>query len=1151
MTFHKNMLKGILLLAAMTLPVAAQTTTQGAIGGTVEDATEAAIPNAAITIHNDGTNAEVKVVSDASGYFKASTLEPGSYTVTIAAPSFGTYKASGVMVQVGQTVDLTPHLAAGSTEQVVTVSSDAPVLNYESPDLSAVLPTEALVNVPVQNRRWSALALTTPGVVADSSGFGLVSVRGMSTLLNNVEIDGADDNQAYFSEERGRTREGYSTSTNAVREFEVNSGVYSAQYGRAAGGVINSVTRSGTNTLHGDLQFTDLDRGFGGYVPGSVDPFGHPLKPKDLRKIYGGSVGGALMKDKLFWFYTYDQLTHIFPGISKAAQYGSATTVGTFLEQPDPTVTGCAISDATMGTVQVTGAASHSALDTQVCAYALRTGVSYAQGATNYNAGVNALLTDLGTVPRAGYQEINTPKLDWQINQKNRVSFLLHRLRWDAPGDVQTSSAASYSVDAFGNDFVKLDYGLTKLDSVITSNISNEILYQYSRELNDEGQQTYSAYTLANLVAPGASIAGGPANAPGGTVPYIGLNTSIGFNMGSPYYSYRIAYPGERKWQISDILYWQHGNHSLRFGGDFVHNEDLLQQTPYYYGDYSYSSVANYLSDLSSKGHSGTCNFNGLGVGTAGTTNGFYGCYSGIFQDYGATSFEMGTLDSGYFIQDNWKVTPHLTLELGLRYDYQKLPAAPTNLTSATGSFVPYTGIANVPSDKNNFGPRIGFSYDVFGKGNTVLRGGYGIYYGRILNGTVASVQFGSGSPNGQYGTATLKPATCTGSGASQVCAVTAGVPNFPNPMGAGAGSKPSSFFLAPNMQNPQVHEFDLQLQQSVGKGTVVQFSYLGALGRELPNFLDVNWAPPQDTSTITIGTPSVTTFGTGPLTPGNTYSVPVFGTCALSATCPNPTGYLNTNFTNITEVISNINSVYNGGTVEVQNRSLHGLTFDANYTWSHALDFNQNASSTTSTNNWLNPYASARQNYGVSQFNVGNRFVTYVLYTIPGTENMGQAVKWLSKGWSVNDTFQMQNGLPYSAKIASGSAASVSLNSTSWNGSTGANYLPVAGLGLNNFQGPRGIVDDMRLQKSVFFADKYELRLNADMYNVANHENFSTSDINASAYTFTGTTGSSSTLTFSPKTTATTGFQSHSTANDSGFLFTPRNIQIGAHLVF
>jgi len=1129
MTFNKSLMKGMLLLAVMTLPMAAQTTTQGAIGGTVEDATDAVIPNATIVIHNDGTNADVKLTADASGYFKAPTLEPGSYTVTISAPNFGTYKASGVQVQVGQVVDLTPHMAAGSTEQAVTVSSDAPVLNYDSPDMTAMLTSTALTNIPVQNRRWSSLAMTTPGVVADSSGFGLVSVRGMSTLLNNVEIDGADDNQAYFSEERGRTREGYSTSANEVREFEVNTGVYSAQYGRAAGGVINSVTRSGTNTLHGDLIFNDLDRGFGAYVPGSVDANLNPLKPKDLRKIYGGSLGGALIKDKLFWFYTYDQLTHINPGVARAKSYGNAQATGTFLEQPDPTVTSCTETPTT-GAVTVTGASTtHSSLDTAVCAYALRTGVSYAQGATNYNAGVNSLLTDLGIVPRAGYQEINTPKLDWQINAKNRVSFLFHRLRWDAPGDVQTASTATYSVDAFGNDFVKLDYGVAKLESVLSPNISNEVLYQYGRELNDEGQQPYSAYTTNNLVAPGGgAILGGLSNAPsGGTIPYIGLNTSIGFNMGSPYYSYRIAYPGERKWQISDILYYQHGNHSLRFGGDFVHNADELHQTPYYFGDYTYSNLTSYLSDLASKGKTGTCNSAGSGVAITG---GAYGCYSSAFQDFGTTTFAMGTLDSSGFVQDNWKVTPRLTLEIGLRYDYEALPAPPTALTSAATNFVPYTGLTNLPKDKNNFGPRIGFSLDVFGKGDTVLRGGYGLYYGRVLNGVVANVQFGSGSPNGQYGLASTKP-TATGA------------PNFPNPFAAGSGSKPSSFFLAPNLQNPQVHEFDLQVQQTLGKGTVLQLSYLGAMGRELPNFLDVNLAPEEDTEYVSFA-------GGGPGS-GTAIPVPTFGTCTASATCPYPTGYLNANFTNITEVLSNINSSYNGMTIEVQNRALHGLTFDANYTWSHALDFNQNATSTTSTNNWLDPYAAARQNYGTSQFNVGNRFVAYAIYHFPNL-NTGGALKYLSNGWTFDDNFQMQNGLPYSATIGSGFNSAAALNS-SWNGAPSTFYIPT--IGINTFQVPRAILDDMRLQKGFLIADRYDLQLSADLYNVANHENFSTSDISTTAYNFaSGSVGSQTTpavLNYVPQTAPNVGFGSHSTANDSGFLYTPREIQVGARLEF
>jgi Carboxypeptidase regulatory-like domain/TonB-dependent Receptor Plug Domain len=1116
----------------------AQSTTQGAISGTVEDASGAAVPSAAVTVHNTGTNADVHLTADQSGYFKAPLLDPGTYTVTIAAQGFGTDTENNVAVVVGQITTLAPKLKAGGEATTVSVSADAVQLNFETPDMTATLNQAAIQNIPIQNRRWSALALTTPGVVADSSGFGLVSVRGQSTLLNNVMIDGADDNQAFFSEERGRTREGYSTVADAVREFAVNTGVYSAEYGRAAGGVINSVTRSGTNQIHGDLIFNDLDRGFGAYVPGSVSASGEPLKPKDLRKIYGFSAGGPLLKDRLFWFYTYNQLTHINPAVAIAKSFGSSTTPGTFLDQPSTSPSGTC--NTTTG--YLTGSTSTDAnytLDSQVCTLAARlpglTGGTYAGAAAYYNSGLTGLETLLGTVPRAGYQEINSPKLDWQVNQKNRVSVLFNRLRWDAPGDVQTNSTGTYAKDAFGTDFVKLDYGVAKLESQLTQRMSNEVLYQYGRELNDEGQQPYAPYTTSNLVAPGQTVAGAPVNGPGGTIPYINMTSANAFYLGSPYYSYRIAYPEEWKWQVEDILYYQLGNHSLRMGGDFVHNSDLEHQTPYYYGYYSYSTIANYLTDLGTKGSSGKCNSSG-GAGTSSASGvGTYDCYSSVTQDFGATQFSMATMDYAGFIQDNWKLSPRLTLELGLRYDYESLPAPPANLTTATGSFVPYAGLTNAPSDKNNFGPRIGFSLDVFGTGNTVLRGGYGLYYGRILNGVVASIEFGSGSPNGQYATASTKP-TATGA------------PLFPNPMAGGAGSKPSSFYMAPNLQNPQVHEIDLQVQQNLGKGNIFQVSYLGALSRELPNYLDVNLAPPQFTEYVTLS------GGPGG---GQTVQVPTFGSCPSSnSTCnPYPTGYLNTNFTNITELISNINASYNGLVFEILNRSVHGLQFDANYTWSHDLDFNQNATSTTSTNNWLNPYANARQNYGISQFNVGNRFVGYVLYNFPNLHS-GNVLKYLTNDWFISNTFQMQNGLPYSAEVGSGYNSAAALNS-SWNGAPSVYYIPAQGLGLNTFQVPRAIVDDLRLQKGIRFTERFDLQLNASLYNIANHQNYSTTDINENAYNFGSTTVGSgqplvgsaanpAVLTYQPTT-----FRTASGSNNSGFLYTPREIELGARLNF
>jgi outer membrane receptor protein involved in Fe transport len=1118
-----------------------QSTTQGAIAGTVEDTTGAVVPSAAVTVHNDGTNAEQHLTADSSGYFNAPLVEPGTYTVTIAAQGFGEYKASSVLVQVGQLTTLEPHLMVGSSEQAVTVSSDVTTLNFESPDMTATLPHAAIDNIPVQNRRWSALALTTPGVVADSSGFGLVSVRGISTLLNNVEIDGADDNQAYFSEERGRTREGYSTSSNAVNEFVVNTGVYSAEYGRAAGGVINSVTKSGTNTIHGEAYFTDLDRGFGAFDPGSDGTTGLPLKPKDLRKVYGASVGGSILKDKLFWYYTYDQYAHINPGIARAKSYGSPTTPGSFLDQP--TASQSANCNTTTGFL--TGSTStdpNYTLDSQVCTMAARLGESYATAVTNYDAGLsgpNGLTSDLGIVPRVGYQEINTPKLDWQINSKNHASFLYHRLRWDAPGDVETNTSNEDGLDTWGTDFVKLDYGVAKLASQLSSRIENEVLYQYSRELGDEGQLPYSPYTLKNLLAPGGVGSGGLVNGPGGTIPEVSLDTSIGFTLGSPTFSYRQALPDERKWQVHDILYYNRGNHTIRIGGDLLHNTDLVEQEPNYFGTYTYATIANYLTDVATRGAGGTCN-SAESVGTASASGvGTFGCYEFMTQDFGATTYQIVTTDYAGFIQDNWKVNPRLTLELGIRYDYEALPAPSTALTESTGTFQTYAGLNNHPSDKNNIGPRIGFSLDVYGNGATVLRGGVGMYYGRVINSSLESALFGTGSPNGQYAS-------------SQIDANTSGAPSFPFPVASAGSSKPSSMFLAPNLQNPQVDEFDLQVQQQLGKGTIFQLSYMGALGRELPNFLNVNLAPPEDTSTITVAAlPSGE--AQGPLAAGLKFTVPTFGTCTASAICPFPTGFINPNFTDIAEYLSNVNSSYNAMTAEIQNRSIHGLQFDANYTWSHALDFNQNASTTVSgtTNSWLNPYASARQNYGTSQFNVGNRFVGYVLYTFPGISS-GSPLKYLTNGWSVNDTFQVQNGLPYSAEVDSGKNSATALNSGTWNGVNGVFYIPV--IGLNTFQVPRAMVDDLRLQKQFTLHDRYNLQLSADMYNVANHQNFSSSDINDNAYNFTPGTGANAntaTMTFLPNTAPGVGFGSHSTSNDSGFLYTPREFQIQARLEF
>jgi hypothetical protein len=1149
----------VLVAALGSAMLAAQSTTQGSISGTVMDPSGAVVGNAAISIKNSATDFTLNLAADSSGFYKAPLLEPGDYTVSVTAPGFASFRADHVVVVVGQVTSLEPRLALASSQSEVVVTEQDPVINTESPDFTDTLNQQAMQNVPINNRRWSSLAMTTPGVVSDSNGFGLVSIRGISTLLNNVEIDGADDNSGFWAEERGRTREAYSTSGSAVREFAVNTGVYSAEYGRAAGGVITSVTKSGTNQLHGQAYFYDRESKWNAYndyttiaaiVNGTAAT--EHIKPEDLRKIYGFTAGGALIKDKLFWIYTYDQHTRVFPFVG--IPY-SPVNFYTLPATAPPSGATCYLNgSATPPTVAyqngyMAGDTSSSKTeDEETCTLAARQGISYAQAATDWASMISGgslstggsdlgLSSDLGQTPRFGYQEINTPKLDWQINPKMHWSALFNRLRWDSPGGVQTASALQYARDTIGNDFVKLDYGLTKLTTLVSSNISNEVLYQYGRELEDENQPALTPYSKADLTTNN--------NTPEVT---IGNSSSgWGFAAGSPYYSYRVAYPYELKWQIGDTLYWSKGNHSLKFGVDLVHNYDFQNDLYESNGEYVYTYIGQYMNDLLNfkKGVSSTAGTgcdadfaeyatqygDGSSASNAAPATGTYPCYDEYFQGFGIPTFSVATLDSGVFAQDNWKFTPRTTLELGLRWDHEALPGPTPALDAAQGSFNPYTGLTNHPSQWSNFGPRIGMSHDIFGDGKTVLRGGWGMYFGRITNGNILEVYFDTGSPTAQTSPTFFNAPTSS----------VAEGPQYPSIFASGASTaKPSSYFFSSNMKLPEVQEYDLQLQQAVGRDTFLSISYLGSLGRDLPNFLNVNIVPCSasatacESKTITVSDAS----GKGPLPTGsmtinNIYTS--YGNTALLG--PNATG-----FTSITEMLSNVNSNYNGLVAEIVNRSLKSIQFDANYTWSHALDFAQNADTEGTTNAWYDPYGNYHLNYGNSQFNVPNRFVAYALYRFPGI-NPANPLKWVTNGWSIDQSFQMQNGLPYTAAWSGKLSGALS---SDFNGAGGTGVIP-GYIGYDTYRYPRHIVDDMRLEKETSFEGGRSVELLANVFNLANHQNIT--GVGTTSYSLSG-----STLTYQGQGSVNPSDNSlgvPNNSNSSGFLYTPREIEIAARFNF
>jgi Carboxypeptidase regulatory-like domain len=1144
----KRILEKLAMFALVTALVAAtagaQSTTQGAVSGTVLDSTGAAIPNALIVIHNDATGAEQTVTAGSAGTFRAPQLSPGTYTVTISAPGFATTKEAQVQVLVNEVTELNPKLTTGETTQAVEVTATTPVIQFESPAFGGHLDNKEIESIPINNRRWSTLALTTPGVVNDTNGFGLLSFHAISPLLNVVEIDGADDNQAFFSEERGRTRAGYSTSQGAVREFQVNTGVYAAEFGRAVGGVVNSVTKSGGNQYHGELYFYNRNSSRSAiqplatntvYNPTTNQYITSPYRPKDNRNQYGFAVGGPLKKDKLFWFYAFDAYRRNFPGTAKANNPGS------FFIAPDAALPGTASCGAvTASSGAVTGSTASSA-DAPACLLAFRTAAAanpavpvttvtpaqYAAAASTYNTQLQAFLTDLGSVPRFGNQLINTPKLDWQVNSKNHVSALYHRLRWDSPGGVQTQGTNNYAIDTFGTDFVKLDYGLAKLDSLITNNLSNEIRYQYGRELNDEGLQPLSAYTKANLV-----------NSTG-FAPEVSLNSSIGFMFGSPYYSFRVAYPDERKWQIGDTATWVKGRHSFRFGEDIVHNHDLQNNVFEGNGFITYGTTANYFTDLTTRGK--FCNASGSGVATP--ASGFYPCYSSYANGFGPSTFALSTVDYGFFFQDDFKATPTLTLNLGLRYDYENIPQPFAGLNGTAAGTLAVT--SQHPSDKDNISPRIGFAWDPFATGNTVVRGGFGLYYGRIANAIILNAFENTGSPLSQS-----TPSYTTANTAA------AALPSLQTPPTGPAPGTRTAYFFDKHFQNPYTEEFDLSIQHDLGKSNVLSVSYLGALGFELPNWLNVNLDPTK-TYNINYNVVPGTNGSCGPAACGR-YTVKAYaGKHQGGANI----GLIDPTFGSVTELISNINSNYHALSVDVTNRTYKIITFDANYTFSHALDYNQTTATAASVNNWLDPYANPTINYGNSLLNVRHRAVGWAVLNVPGV-SADSSWKWIANGWSLKPLVQIQSGLPYSAVTSGGStpqdcysttyvetdgvAGCFAAAGTGIAGTSSTSYFPF--IGRNTFQLPRTIVVDLRAQKEFTFAEHYNLQLIGEAFNLANHQNvtgFSTGAYAISTPT-QGTTPATTinNLTFQPS------FQAVSSAN-SNYAYSPRLIQLAIRLQF